>query len=431
MADLKKGTDTEILGSIPVKKDERKGRRGRKKFNRDLMRLLLEAGKSAVDVADHMGCNARIVRDYRKELVAAGVLDQDKKGKNGIVESTFDKECISARGMTYLQFLKKDWKTPSTPYNKAKTYWEGIWEMPSLHRMMNEKDPLAEELAIIWDDHFGEDKGRRRYRKKLIRPFFRFVKRYDIEKEWFSMDNQSDPRNIRKIPAIGFSNFPKDLQEAINEFERIYGKLAGTWLRTKICLQGRTGNRKEERGMLGLSKDSRKKSWLVFHGSADRFTGNVFEKMGQDWPITWIPKDIRQELYEIFENGESEFYFPWSRKKKGELSKAWRVISKEYTGEELTFHDMRKVSATWFFAAGVPVESAVNLNIGWSDYSTAITHYFEMRNLLKKSERAAYLANIPEWFLDELDEYRREEYWLNLPRPQGGPPGRANHPGGR
>jgi hypothetical protein len=66
---------------------------------------------------------------------------------------------------------------------------------------------------------------------------------------------------------------------------------------------------------------------------------------------------------------------------------------------------MRKISITWLFVMGVPLELAVMINVGWREMSTPQKHYLHMRTLLKKSDRRAYRENIPEWYKDGLDEY--------------------------
>ena len=83
---------------------------------------------------------------------------------------------------------------------------------------------------------------------------------------------------------------------------------------------------------------------------------------------------------------------------------------------QLVPHDLRKISITWLFVMGVPLELAVMINVGWKDLNTPKDHYLHMRGLLKKSERKAYRDNIPEWYKDGLEEYTedREQRGLRL-----------------
>ena len=54
---------------------------------------------------------------------------------------------------------------------------------------------------------------------------------------------------------------------------------------------------------------------------------------------------------------------------------------------------------------GVPLEVAVNLNVGWKDTNTALSNYLDVKKVLRKSKRTAYRENIPEWFKEGLDDF--------------------------
>ena len=88
-----------------------------------------------------------------------------------------------------------------------------------------------------------------------------------------------------------------------------------------------------------------------------------------------------------------------------ELGSLINEQSQHFIGVRMVPHDMRKISITWLFVMGVPLELAVMINVGWKDLNTAKDHYLHMRGLLKKSEQKAYRDNIPEWYREGLDEY--------------------------
>ena len=205
-------------------------------------------------------------------------------------------------------------------------------------------------------------------------------------------------------------DFPKNLEAALEEMRERYGLMAVTWLRMKICTGIRTGDRNERRGLAGLSADTKTPSYLKFQGSTWR--AQVFEKKGETWPITWIPTEVLADLRTLYDEAQTrdkKFIFTYVKWKRPELLKAWRQISLKHTGVELTFHDLRKVSITWLYAMGIPLEIATTLNVGWKDLSTARDHYLDLRAFLKKSARLAYRENIPEWYKDGLDEYTNTE----------------------
>ncbi len=137
------------------------------------------------------------------------------------------------------------------------------------------------------------------------------------------------------------------------------------------------------------------------------FRCQVLEKRNETWQITWLPNEVKNKLKELSEHAKKNggYYFNFSYPRLYELRTSWIAVTKKHIGIELTFHDLRSVSITWLFVMGVPLEIATNLNVGWRDLSTVRDHYLDMRALLKKSEREAYRANIPEWYKDGLDEY--------------------------
>lgn len=68
-------------------------------------------------------------------------------------------------------------------------------------------------------------------------------------------------------------------------------------------------------------------------------------------------------------------------------------------------HDLRKTSITWLFVCGIPLELAVDINVGWKDLRPQKGHYLQTRDLLKKTARAEYSASIPDWYKEGLEEY--------------------------
>jgi integrase len=208
------------------------------------------------------------------------------------------------------------------------------------------------------------------------------------------------------------ADFPINLEAALNEMEERYRLMSVTWLKMKICTGIRTGKRSEGRGLCGLSADTKSPSYILFKGSMWR--AQAFEKKGEIWPITWIPAEVLTNLRTLCDEAqtrEKPFIFPYSELRKVALSKAWKKTSKKHTGAELTFHDLRKVSITWLYTMGIPLEIATTLNVGWKDLSTARAHYLELRAFLKKSARQAYRENIPEWYKDGLEEYTHGRAW--------------------
>jgi len=154
--------------------------------------------------------------------------------------------------------------------------------------------------------------------------------------------------------------------------------------------------------MMGIKVGMGSPSYIMMDGP-DEIRFRVLEKMREEWSITWIPRHLRLRLWELYqrrETGDPLFDFNIDK---------YRIAVKEeslkHIGTEFKPHDLRKISITWLFVMGVPLELAVMINVGWKDLNTPKDHYLHMRSLLKKSEREAYRANIPEWYKDGLEEY--------------------------
>jgi integrase len=194
-------------------------------------------------------------------------------------------------------------------------------------------------------------------------------------------------------------DFPTKLQKALdllNPEDRLIVEL-------KLVTQMRTGNAKEERGVFGIRKNAGK-SYLMMD-SADTFRFHVLEKMHEEWDITFLPPHVREKLWTLYQTKQDgEYIF----KKDTNFNKRWNAATIKAVGTPLNLHDSRKISVTWFYACGLPLEIATSLNVGWKDLNTPRDHYLQLRNLLRKSEKAAYVSKIPDWFKVGLDEYKED-----------------------
>jgi hypothetical protein len=224
------------------------------------------------------------------------------------------------------------------------------------------------------------------------------------------MSDARDPREIRRLPEISMISFVEKLKSAINELDKTDPEM-GLALKFKIVSQARTGGadykRKEgdDRGLMGIRVGSEGTSYLIME-SKDEFRSHVLEKRREEWDITWIPEPIRKDIYKLYRKkkvGETLFSMDINK-----FRNTWRKISLKYFGKYYKLHDMRKISITWLYVMGVPLEIATVLNVGWKDMNTPRDHYLHYRRLLKTSDRLAYQDALPGWFKEGLDEYTRE-----------------------
>ena len=401
---MSKGTDKEIFGEDEPDRILNGGPKGgAPRINRDLARRLFQAGFKPSQVAKKLSCHVVTARKIRKELEESGELTSELREEGlTIVQADFDEECTMAVGISFADWLKTKTVKHKRIFNFCQRTWE-LWGRPSLVLTKDSGNKLGDQLCMKFLDRFGEDVKRIRERKKLIRNLFRFLGRHDLNDRYLTMTQSRDPRPIRRIPVIEMKVFPTKVELMLEGLEardpefRTAGEL-------KITSQMRTGVRAVGRGLMGIRRDEGS-SYLIMSGP-DEFRFQVLEKMRETWDITWIPRSLRLRLWELYQKrktGEPLFSF-----KVDDFRKAVKAESLKHIGVELVPHDLRKISITWLFVMGVPLELAVMINVGWKDLNTPKDHYLHMRGLLKKSERKAYRDNISEWYKEGLDEYTED-----------------------
>lgn len=401
---MSKGTDKEIFGSDEPMTAPSTG--GRPQLNRDLAKRLFLSGFTPAQVAKSMDCHVKSARRMRRELEEAGELEKEERTPElNLVQADFEEECKRATGMSFIEWLKTRNKNAVTIFNFCRRVWSKIWDKPSLILTRDMDEPLGDQLCLQFLREFGEDRKRLRTRKKQIRYIFRFLGRGDLCDRHLTMTQSRDPRPVKRIPQIEMFEFPVQYDAAVNELD--HGGLNQTIVMFKTISQCRTGTPKSGTGAYGIRIGSGHPSYLIMN-SPDDFRCHVVEKFGEEWDITWIPRTLRLRLWEIYKTkNPGDFLFDIKSKK---TVKEWKSATEEHIGVEFDLHDCRKVSVTWLYVCGVPLEIATMLNVGWKDLNTPRDHYLHMRTLLKKSDREAYKAKIPTWFNDgSLDEYAREK----------------------
>lgn len=392
------GTDGQILSRKEILRINTKGRPS---VNRDLGKRLLLSGYSTEQIATALKCGHKTVYRIRDELIAKGELTKTEIQDAGtpFIETDFDEECKRATGTSFKEFLKSKRKDYKRVFNFCANVWEQVWNKPALVLVKDPKNTLADQLVEKFNATFLEDNVRIRDRKKLIRYIFRFLGRSDINDKSLTMSNARDPRRVRTLPPLEMTDFPLRFKDCLNDLTE-YQRLV---VEFKLVTQMRTGKKMVERGLTGLRKNAGQ-SYLLMT-DADNYRCHVLEKMNEKWDVTHIPKQLRDKLFAHYQTiADGEYIFTDIDK----VLKRWRQVTKQHIGISMTLHDVRKVSVTWFFACGLPLEIATDLNVGWKDLNTPKDHYLHMRNILKKSKRAEYAANIPDWFKEGLDEYTED-----------------------
>lgn len=422
---MSKGTNTEILGKKSKFKESNGA--GRPEFNRELILRNLKVTDalgnprySPAQIARMVGCSTKTVRRVRKDALDDGTLvyESGKERAVGIVEADFEAETVRAKGKSF-----KDWlniKNPKNPkganyiFNFCAKIWEVVWEKVSLVEF-REKMEVADDCSMKFLQAFGDDTKRIRSRLKLIRYIYRFMggEAYDSMQNYLSMNESQHPRNIRRVEQITFKNFPGLLQKCIEEMEVAYeaeypgsGKLARLGIEFKLCTQMRTGDIQDEREFFGIRKGGTEvgASYFVFEDE-ENFRSHVWCKKSEQWRIIWLPRLVREKLYDhlkTIQNGELIF---GDKLNKRSYRRIWRKITKKNIGVGMSLHDLRKVGITWFFAVGIPLEVGSMLNVGWKELGTVMKHYADIKPVLRLSKREEYANEIPDWFKDGLEDF--------------------------
>lgn len=401
-------TDKEIFG----KDDDRIFEKQSSRRESLIKRLLQEGRYTYVQIAKHpqVNCTPRHVRRIRDKLIESGELQENEAEKGpGIVSAEFDDECIRATGMSYRAYLQNKRKEWAYPFNFARKTWVKIWDKPNLVLVADRKNQLGDVLCQKFLTVMCADRDKSRDRKKLIRPLLAFLGRSDLNDRHLTMTKSRDRRSIKRVPQIETLEFPMLFDKALSAFRDKYGIKEYNKLRFKLCTGARTGDLKDERGWSGLRKitqETKHKSYMFFSGP-DEFQIHFLEKMNEEWDINWLPKKVRYEVYEIYKDMEPGEPFVTKTYKPDAIRKKWYEVSEPILGFRCELHDFRKIFATWVIICKVPMESFSDFNVGWVDMNALKDHYNHARGK-KKTWRAQYRKNIPDWFKEGLEEWTEE-----------------------
>jgi len=390
---------------------------GRPQVNRAKVIQLLKANVyTTSQIAKACGCSSKTINRIRNEPETIAQLESDdmkRKRTGNTIAADFDEECKrGGKNISFREWLGNNTEAASTIFGHCRRCWSDpkIWNKPSLVRLADRDDPLADQLAMKWLKVFGDDKKRIRARKKMIRQIFRFLGRRDINDKHLTMSRAKDPLPIRTIPEISMLSFSKKLVTCIDEMTAL-DPIWGTFIKTKLIFMARTGELKnkygEHRGMFGIIKQGTKDSWLIMEENEDKtidVRGQILDKGRITWGISYFPETMRKEVFKVYktrELGEGLF----DQTEKQDIRNAWKEVTQRIIGRGFYLHDLRKVSATWYYALRVPLEILCQINVGWKDMNTPKEHYLQLRGLLRKSDRIAYAETIPHWFKEEIGEY--------------------------
>lgn len=271
--------------------------------------------------------------------------------------------------------------------------WEQVWKKPL--ESVTEQDLLR---AIAW---IKENHAKSQFHWLLA---LRTICRVGIfPVEWLTKHlSTKGKKGAYRIPAIltkpeFFKTIlPKMLAEShslegLTKREKDEFALA---FAIKVTTGIRTGERKKERELWGTKIKQGQTSLQITDGKL--MDWEVFAKKKEVWKITLLPVDILKELVNHvgkYELKPGDFLIQELTTPKA--LKALRQLCKKVGIESLRLHDLRKVYLTGLCLAGVPLETAVTINVGWKDLNTARDHYQMIKGLNADKEYSKFSKK---WF---------------------------------
>lgn len=377
---------------------------GRPKYDVAEIVALKKQGYSTRYIHKHFGPSPTTQRRALKEAIEKGIMPAEDLDIEKLEKQALDFNEATKIGMGLDYGFLEDLKTHTIKYQSIFNFTEKVWRKlgsPSIISLRNRNSPAATNFAQAFLQMIAVDPLRQRRRKKMIRPFFRFIGREDINNNKLRMTEARDPIEVREVPEIEFLDFPLKLDAVIDDI----GQRGPEWKlipRLKLATMMRTGKGSEDRELWGVKRGANGQTFLVMHGP-DEYSFKVKAKMNENRVISWMPREVRQALWETYQarkDAESLISIDVN-----EFRKVFKETCVAHGLPPLHLHDLRKVSITWLWVMKVPLEIAVELNCGWKDLDTAKKFYLHMRTLMTKAKREAYRANIPAWFKEGLDAY--------------------------
>jgi len=279
--------------------------------------------------------------------------------------------------------------------SSLRTVWEACWKKP--FEVIDENDVIR-AIAWIREKHKGNELG--------FVMAIRYLIRWGIgHPSWLSKHldtkgKKAAPRSLAILSSPEF--FEKTLPRIIAEVDNLkefdyyspqekitLTPRARDELRLVLWIKPTTGIRTGmmnygsevlERELWGTRIGAGKTNLQIVDGKIADWT--VFAKRKEVWHIRFMPAKVRDLLishvrkYRI-QQGEPLLHELTARV----ASRALAAICRSLGICELRMHDLRKVYLTGLCLSGVPLETAVELNVGWLDLNTARKHYLQVKAL--------------------------------------------------
>lgn len=219
-----------------------------------------------------------------------------------------------------------------------------------------------------------------------------------FSKELRDIDNATQGlKGLPRMPAVlKVKEFPqifKQLVEKTLEMTPIDQKADMEFiLRVKPATGIRTGERETNKGLWGTKIGAPYKNKYGKNGSNVQVVGktllwHVLEKMDEEWDINFLTDDLRAYIANFVQRRASEGRkFLIEGLTDMQANRIFGDACEAIGIERLELHDMRKIYVSFLVRAGIPLEKAISLNVGWKDIATAYKHYLALADLGEKEE---------------------------------------------
>lgn len=315
----------------------------------------------------------------------------------------FEEELKATTDLSFLGWLKGKTKSWRPIFNYCQKEWLRQ-NKPSLYWIAQRDSPehQAEQFIQSFIENQLQEAKTRRTRKTLMSYLLMFLGRKDVYEKFLKITQSRDPRSVKEVPEILMTDFPKKFERALDLMEERLGKEGSLLIKLKLVTLMRTGDIQEGRELWGIKVKETNSTYLIMN-SEDEFVFKIHAKMNESWTVRWIPKEVRRELYELYQSREKGSQLIQLNVK--DVRRVWKEVTEEVGLPPLSLHDLRKVALSWLWMMGIQLEVATDINVGWKDLNTAKRHYIQFRGAIQKSMKEVYRNSIPAWFKDGLDQY--------------------------
>jgi len=279
---------------------------------------------------------------------------------------------------------------------KEKTIYGRLLILRQLWNFLGKKRPNTINLEDVMD-YVAKLREEKKYlfsKYVAIRSWFKFLayKGY--------LPSNLLQQYLAELETKGLKGEPILVYLTREEFERLenalislfddeyYKKLIRAMIWVKVTTGIRTGDPKEKRELCGLTMDK-----MRIIGEQVIFDG-ILAKKNEIWnDVRPSPQACRYLLeYLSYKNevglGKCEYVFCNSNGSPvtGSQLARWFREARKIAGitKPCTPHTLRKTYLSWLVSSGVPLEIAIDLNVGWKDIATAKKYYLVILNRNKE-----------------------------------------------